>query len=571
MYKPRSLLRLIEEINTNLYLPHIQRPFVWSEEQIEKLFDSLMRSYPIQTLLFWRTADQIKARRFMPEVDWEADLHTFYDPIVSQQGTTKTFVLDGQQRLQSLYAIFAGGIKREPNTAALRAYFDVTGGLQPTDTGVLHSLVWSDVPVAPNFYRIADLRAKDERKNAGDLAEETNEQLDLVLKEADADRKARQKRVRSNIQQLVSLLREDKHFWVEELDGIAEEYSYKKVLEIFVRVNSGGTKLEASDLMFAVMKEAWDEIEAKVESVVEMLRSSTHLSFDKDFVLKCLVVAHDRGAELNANKFNSADGEKLLEEISANWDQAEQAFQELTDFITSDLHLFGDKVVRTYGSFIPLFDFLYHNPKPSEINRALMRGYHYKAQLFAWFRAQTDNIINALHTRVGKAVALFPLNEVKSYFEERKAKTEFVSSELVDVRLRFIILNLVYSERFGKSPFNVRFKDNEPHIDHIYPRSTLANELGLPTAVINVIGNYRFLGASDNLRKRAEKPASYFTRLKAAGIDISKHLLVKAYADDPSKLLVTQSAYDAFVKTRLEEIEKICARVINPEFAHLAP
>ena len=47
MYKPRSLLRLIEEINTSLFLPHIQRPFVWSEEQIEKLFDSLMRNYPI--------------------------------------------------------------------------------------------------------------------------------------------------------------------------------------------------------------------------------------------------------------------------------------------------------------------------------------------------------------------------------------------------------------------------------------------------------------------------------------------------------------------------------------------
>jgi uncharacterized protein with ParB-like and HNH nuclease domain len=115
MYKPRSLLRLIEEINTSLFLPHIQRPFVWSEEQIEKLFDSLMRNYPIQTLLFWRTADQIKARKFMPEIDWDADLHTFYDSVVSQQGKTKTFVLDGQQRLQSLYGITAVRLEVEEN------------------------------------------------------------------------------------------------------------------------------------------------------------------------------------------------------------------------------------------------------------------------------------------------------------------------------------------------------------------------------------------------------------------------------------------------------------------------
>ena len=133
----------------------------------------------------------------------------------------------------------------------------------------------------------------------------------------------RQKRVRSNVQQLVSLLREDKHFWVEELDGIADEYSYKKVLEIFVRVNSGGTKLDASDLMFAVMKEGWDEVEEKVEAVVDMLRSSTNLPFDKDLVLKCLVLAHGRGPELSAAKFNSADERPFCGEISDTWDDAE--------------------------------------------------------------------------------------------------------------------------------------------------------------------------------------------------------------------------------------------------------
>ncbi|MBA0223646.1 DUF262 domain-containing protein, partial [Stenotrophomonas maltophilia] len=77
-YKPKTLFRLIEDINTSLYLPHIQRPFVWDEEQMVKLFDSLMRNYPIQTLLFWRTKDEIKAREFMDVVDWDADLSDHY-------------------------------------------------------------------------------------------------------------------------------------------------------------------------------------------------------------------------------------------------------------------------------------------------------------------------------------------------------------------------------------------------------------------------------------------------------------------------------------------------------------
>lgn len=248
----------------------------------------------------------------MQKIDWDAELHAFYDPVVSKEGKAKIFVLDGQQRIQSLYAIFSGGIESEDSKTVKRAHLEVTAGQQATDDSILFPIKWSDTQLSLPMYQISDLLGKDEKKNAGDLAESINDQLDFQLQELDDVRKLRQKRVRSNVQQLVSLLREDKHFWVEELDGIADEYSYKKVLEIFVRVNSGGTKLDASDLMFAVMKEGWDEVEEKVEAVVDMLRSSTNLPFDKDLVLKCLVLAHGRGPELSAAKFNSADGETLL-------------------------------------------------------------------------------------------------------------------------------------------------------------------------------------------------------------------------------------------------------------------
>lgn len=109
-YKAWTLFRLIGDINQSLYLPHIQRPFVWEEEQMTKLFDSLMRNYPIQTLLFWRTKDEIKARSFMDTVSWETDLSALYNENISRPGVEKVFVLDGQQRLQSLYAMFNGAV-----------------------------------------------------------------------------------------------------------------------------------------------------------------------------------------------------------------------------------------------------------------------------------------------------------------------------------------------------------------------------------------------------------------------------------------------------------------------------
>src|SRR5690242_15107283 len=138
-YKPRSLFRIIEEMNKQLFLPHIQRPFVWEEEQMIRLFDSLMRNYPIQTLLFWRTKDEIKARKFMEQIDWDADLSDFYDPNMSKGGIEKVFILDGQQRLQTLYAIFRGAIS-EPDNRRAEAYFDTTSGIAPDEQGLMYKL-----------------------------------------------------------------------------------------------------------------------------------------------------------------------------------------------------------------------------------------------------------------------------------------------------------------------------------------------------------------------------------------------------------------------------------------------
>src|SRR5256885_16751538 len=82
------------------WLPNIQRPFVWSEEQICRLFDSILREYPISTLLIWKTRSQIRRRKFIDtyEEEYADQLSRFYVP---DNTKTKCLVLDGQQRLQS--------------------------------------------------------------------------------------------------------------------------------------------------------------------------------------------------------------------------------------------------------------------------------------------------------------------------------------------------------------------------------------------------------------------------------------------------------------------------------------
>src|SRR5262245_57574145 len=169
-YKPRTLFTLIEEINVSMFLPHIQRPFVWDEEQMQRLFDSLMRNYPIQTLLFWRTKSEIRTRRFMTDLEWNANLHTYYDPYRSAEGIEKIFVLDGQQRLQTLYSLFSGSIKPIENGPNLEAYVDLTRGHSADDDGLLHRLTFSATRLSLPWYRLRDLLGKHAMVNALDIA-----------------------------------------------------------------------------------------------------------------------------------------------------------------------------------------------------------------------------------------------------------------------------------------------------------------------------------------------------------------------------------------------------------------
>ena len=432
-----------------------------------------MRSYPIQTLLFWRTKNPIKARKFMDEVIWDPDLSDYYEENVSRDGIDKTFVLDGQQRLQSLHAIFKGAIQSDEGNRR-EAYFDVTSGMPPAEGDLAYTLKFSEDALEVPWFRVSDLLGKYQQRNAGEVADELNDAVDATdearpptERESSETRRNRQRRVRNNVIQLLSILREEKHFWIQTLDGVANDYPYKRVLEIFVRVNSGGTKLDASDLMFAAMKEGWDDIELAIEETTELLNDGK-LQFDKTFPLKCLLVAHGKGAEASPEKFTDSSGDQLLKDLEANWDRGEAAFKQLRDFMTHELKIYADKVIRSYNSF--LFDFLHHNPQPKPQDRILMRAYHYKAQVFGWYSQSTDTTINTLHSIVGKPLKSgFPLADIKKHFSDRGFETELDRSHLRETRLRFILLNLIYVSQMGTSPFDVKFKGNDPHIDHIYP------------------------------------------------------------------------------------------------------
>jgi hypothetical protein len=562
-YRSQSLHQLIEDRNRSLFLPHIQRPFVWKEDQMIRLLDSLMRGYPIQTFLLWKTKEFIKARKFMDAIERDVDLHKLYDEQKSEEGVEKVFVLDGQQRLQTLFTVFDGAILDDGKRR--EAWIDLLSGTEPDDEGLFYRIRFVAESPGSSWYRVSNLRSKHQKANADDVSDAISEALEEEHGWDTKTAKVNAKLVRRNLGALVSLLRSGDQFWYEELDGTANDFPYTRVLDIFVRVNSGGTKLDGSDLMFAAMKGMSNEVEENVEELAEMLNQGD-LAFDKGWVLKCLVVANGGSSEVGPKLFQGQGGKAMMDKIQADWERAIGAFQQLKDFLTHDLRLYSEKVIRSYVSIIPLFDYLYHNPKPDPASRRLMVGYFYKAQLFNWYGASTDKIINALHRHVGKPVkGGFPLAAIKKYFDDMGRETELDTENIGGSRVRLIILNLVYQEKFGASAFATHFPGNQPHVDHIYPRSMLRNKLSLASEEINHLGNFRFVGATDNIRKRAQEPGSYFSDLKATKVPVDKHLLVEPYATAPDKMTFNVVTYRKFRNARYQALFDLARTVVDPE------
>jgi hypothetical protein len=97
-----SLRKIVSYLNNpdeggGFWLPNIQRPFVWSEDQICRLFDSLLRQYPISTLLIWKTNMGVRRRKFIDNFK-EEYRHRLSNFKVLDDDKKKCLVLDATRR-----------------------------------------------------------------------------------------------------------------------------------------------------------------------------------------------------------------------------------------------------------------------------------------------------------------------------------------------------------------------------------------------------------------------------------------------------------------------------------------
>jgi hypothetical protein len=436
------------------WLPNIQRPFVWSEEQIARLFDSIMREYPISTLLVWKTKEEVKHRKFIDNYRRDIKLTDFFVP---DNRKSKLMVLDGQQRLQSLFIGLKGSYEGR------ELYLDILSGgnASPEDIRFRFAFRPKDLAKWPwvRFKDIISITSKLDPQIAQEVAKLSPE----PLAQSDLEK------VLLNIARARKEFVGDDIVTFQELDGIDSPDTYKvdDIVEIFIRANSGGTKLGKSDLLFSLLTASWDDADGEMEALLEGLNKGG-FEYDRDFVLKSCLTVLDKGARYEVEKFR--DG-KTKEEIITEWEKIAAAIKDVRDWVVAKTYIRTGKAMPSYQALIPLIYFRYHYPEKFKLAGGLQE-YLLRTLITGVFGGSPDNLIDKIVRSIQDAKD-FVLPDVFGAIRADGRSLELTSEVLFEQyygsRTIHLFFNLWYKD-FDYSPAS---DENGPQVDHIFPQSLL--------------------------------------------------------------------------------------------------
>lgn len=550
--KKLSIKKIVNYLNDEeaegggLWLPNIQRPFVWHEDQITRLFDSIMREYPISTLLVWKTKEDVHSRKFIDNYKKDLKLVDFHIPTSTK---TKTLVLDGQQRLQSLFIGLKGSYEKN------ELYFDVTSG---------------QTAVAPDDIRFKFAFRNPENtvfpwikfKNIIFNNQPTHKILKEIINQAtnplsDAEKEL----IEENIFRIHQEFINSENITYQELDSTDDSnpYAIDDIVEIFIRANSGGTKLSKSDLLFSLLTSSWHEADEQIQDLLTHLNQGG-FGFDRDFVLKACLTMLDKGARYDVGKFR--DG-KTKEDIINKWSELTAAICAVRDTLISETYIRSDHAMPSYLALIPLIYFRYHFPKAYTKNQDIS-AYILRVLLSAAFSGNPDYLIDKLVNNI-KEKQDFVLSEIYGIIRANGRNLEISPETILNQGYGSNNIHLIFNLWYKQFNYTPAFNGNYPQIDHIFPQSALkkikmANPstgrndvMRYPASVRNQIANCMLLTAEENGagNKTDTLPEKWFSREHErfqSDEEYHDYLAMHLIPDNPE--LWKLENYDAFIEAR---------------------
>ena len=239
-YDSSTIADILERINSEeengIFLPYVQRDFVWDKERIYSLLDSLMRGYPIGLIRIWETTLAVNYREFERYYRFNLANNNFF-PGNANNKITKQYVLDGQQRLQSLYIAMHGSYDRKV------IFFNLRSNKEEKYEFEFHSNTFT----------------KDGWINVHDFLE--NPAIINELEQTPDDEMFK------NAKKLHDIFKTNKNIRIEKLasDNLTD------VANIFLLSNAGGVVLEPNDLIMATINAKWVTEPAKFTELINMI------------------------------------------------------------------------------------------------------------------------------------------------------------------------------------------------------------------------------------------------------------------------------------------------------------
>ena len=535
--------------NGGYWLPNIQRQFVWKEEQIERLYDSILREYPIGSFLIWRTKDKVKCRSFIDIYKNDSKVTDFYQP---ENEKEKQLVLDGQQRLQSLYI----GLKGSYNKKEL--FLDILSGdlSAPDDFKFRFEFKHSAKTKFP-WIKFKDLVFTE--KKVRELKEQVIEQFKTDLTE-NAEKKELtdedKNRIEDNINSIIHVFATKDTITYQVVDSIDRKsiYSTDDVVEIFIRANSGGTSLSKSDLLFSLLSSSWEDADENLVEILDTLNKSGY-KFNRDFILKTCLVILDKGAKYRVEKFRDPN---VKETIINDWKNISNAILEVKDFLYDKTFLRTDKTLPSYLSLIPIIYMRYHFKDRWMNYYEDYQQYLTRGSLTGVFGGQPDNLLNKMITSI-KASKSFEIKEVFSIIRENNRRLEITKDSLLSIFYHKKEIHLLFNIWYGFN-YQPSYAGNNPQIDHIFPQSLL-KKYKLPNpenGKMNImeykwyhrdqLANLMLLTAQENgaSGKTNKTPEEWFADKSEEYLDL--HLIPK------DKMLWKMDNFEAFIEKRKELI-----------------
>ena len=508
-------------------LPAIQREFVWQPEQVCNLFDSLMQGYPFGEFMLWRVAPENSGKYRW--YDFVREYHQRDNPHCQElapiHDKSLTAVLDGQQRLTAFNIGLRGSMARKLPYKWWNSWdafservlaLDLLASPDPDEEGSRYCFEFIDkdrIGIEDDrlWFRVSDI--------LGIVSGPA--MLNWLMQHA-----LDQEQLSRAYETLVRLHRAIR---IDQVVAYYEEKSQdiERVLNIFIRCNSGGTPLSYSNLLLSIAVSQWNTLDARREVhglVDEMNKVRPGLLFNADFVLKAgLMLSDIASVGFKVENF-TYDNMAVLEE---NWPNIRQALMETVELV--DTFGFDSRTIQATNSLLPVVYYLYKKGAPRDFetsdhflqDRAVIRGWLTRSILkeSGIWGSGLDTLLTALREVIRNSDGgEFPAADLRRIMAQRGKTLDFVEEEieeLADMRLGdrriFPMLTMLF-------PY-LDSRDGSD-IDHVFPKSRFA-PTRLKAAQIGEelfdefrdrserLANLQLLDRSVNNEKRATLPSDW--------------------------------------------------------------